>query len=358
MNACHEVKNGSGYDKGSSNNEALKCVGLDVLANVAVIANHIAGDEDRNTRNGTLQSSMKCDNNSIKIETGASESFHIRRKNLEMLEYVNHDISVVTDEMDFSDQDDVGYESVTSCPDCSKAKDISEDNHFSPVAHATTESEISNNLTNANFVTMLMDILSSKSMEDVISWLPEGNAFIVINEEEFTNMLPFCFELIKFESFVKRLYCWGFRPLGLGLKNKAFYHECFLRDFPSLCSRITKVNVTFDPIKTMEKMNIERKLKLNNLALESNSNLRFVCSAQTFEMNRYSQQRQQSQLHLQTRFAPIINGSNVTNFNSMHQYTSYADIIVKNFFDRKMNKIRSQYMKTHNRRFKRHSMGL
>merc|ERR1711862_37650 len=283
---------------------------------------------------------------------------------MESSEYENNEISVVTDEMEFSDQDEVADESDTSCPGSVETKETNEDKHVGNFDYGSIESEISSQKTNTNFATMLMDVLSSKSMENVITWLPEGNAFIVINEKEFTKyVLPICFELMKFESFVKRLFRWGFRALNrLGRRNQVFYHKFFLRDFPCLCKKISQKqnNVpSFDPLKTNIGTMINTERKLNYLALESNnSSLRLARSAQTLGMKRQIQQKQ-LQLQLLNRSAQPIIGSNVVCLNNIQPKTSYADFVVKNFFDRKITKIKSNYLQhSYTRKFRRHSMGL
>ena len=44
-----------------------------------------------------------------------------------------------------------------------------------------------------------------------VAWLPHGQAFIIINEQRFTEeILPRYFQTKKFKSFQRQLYLWGF----------------------------------------------------------------------------------------------------------------------------------------------------
>merc|ERR1719189_555247 len=57
------------------------------------------------------------------------------------------------------------------------------------------------------FPETIMDILSSH--EDTITWLPRGNAFVIIDKEKLiNNVLPLYFKHIQYRSFVTRLFRW------------------------------------------------------------------------------------------------------------------------------------------------------
>jgi len=370
MNVCLEAKNSYAHGNASSSkNEKIICVGLDVLAEVAVITNFITGDEYDHVNISNLQSTRKNGTHIMhnEIENGASEICVIERKSADVDECKNQKSSVVTD-MEFSDQDqdDVEDDRIISYAESVKTNDDAKNR---PISHSLPCVSLGNEINNSRsniFVSMLMDVLSSKSMENLITWLPEGNAFIIINEEEFTKyILPVCFELINFETFIKKLYLWGFRSMNPGQNNKAFYREYFLRDFPSLCSKISQDNVTVDPVKTIGMVNIKRKL--NYLALEDMkpnylNSVRITRTAQTFGRDCHSRQRQLQLRSHQRRSASMIHTSNAANFNNTHA-NAFADTLVKNFFDRKMNRILSQYLQTpleysNTRKSKRLSMGL
>jgi len=96
------------------------------------------------------------------------------------------------------------------------------------------------------FAEKLMDILFTKDTEDVITWFPEGESFVVLSPSQFTrDVLPRFFKEAKYESFVRKLYRWGFKRVPGSAKDTAFYHNMFLRNQPELCKRMRSCNIIF-----------------------------------------------------------------------------------------------------------------
>jgi len=94
------------------------------------------------------------------------------------------------------------------------------------------------------FAEKLMDILSTKDNEDFITWFPEGNSFTIVSKGQLErDILPKYFKEAKFQSFVRKLYRWGFRRISDSPKDTIFYHPMFLRDRPELCSRMRSCNI-------------------------------------------------------------------------------------------------------------------
>jgi len=89
------------------------------------------------------------------------------------------------------------------------------------------------------FAQKLMNVLSFEYLENIITWLPDGNAFIIINQRKFTeDLLPRYFEVDRYESFVRKLYRWGFKRVPRIAEGAVFYHRLFLRDQPHLCNKM------------------------------------------------------------------------------------------------------------------------
>mmetsp|Transcript_27655 Transcript_27655/g.45738 ORF Transcript_27655/g.45738 Transcript_27655/m.45738 type:complete len:292 (-) Transcript_27655:111-986(-) len=81
----------------------------------------------------------------------------------------------------------------------------------------------------------------SEGKENIVSWLPDGDAFKVHNVPEFVgNILPSFFKQTKYKSFQRQLNLWGFERLTSGPDKGAYYHKQFLRDDPSLCRHLTR----------------------------------------------------------------------------------------------------------------------
>jgi len=262
----------------------------------------------------------KIKKSAMRIEIEHADSERRKRSGVEMVENIN---SSIFKELEFSDY--VGFRRDTSYQPNHQTTE-----NTNLLSSTTSENPTACSQPN-NFLSMLMDVLSSTSMESVITWLPEGNAFIVLNEEEFAKyVLPVFFELLKFESFVKKLYRWGFKSVNLGSKNKVFYHEYFLRDYPNLCTKVSPCNDNSNEMLSSE-MNWQAKIMQSSL-------------------RNYQRRRSTSM---------ISTTSNITNNNAQIN-TTCADTLIKNFLDRKMNQIRSQFLlqnPSYTRKFKRHSIG-
>jgi len=94
-----------------------------------------------------------------------------------------------------------------------------------------------------NFPTRIQKILSIKEYSDVITWMPHGRAFKVLNKEELINtVIPNFFVCSKYESFTRQLTAWGFKRLyAKGPDEGCYYHEAFLRGLPQLTCFIRRL---------------------------------------------------------------------------------------------------------------------
>ena len=95
------------------------------------------------------------------------------------------------------------------------------------------------------FPMRLHAILADTSISDVVSWLPHGKAFVVLNPDVFTTqVLPRYISdgsasksstTPKYPSFTRKLNRWGFKQVSRGGDAGAFSHDLFQRDYPELC---------------------------------------------------------------------------------------------------------------------------
>lgn len=94
------------------------------------------------------------------------------------------------------------------------------------------------------FPEILMEILAHaeqhESVARIITWLPDGTAFIIFEPEVFANeVLPQFLPKCRYTSFTRKLNRWGFKQLTKGPERGAFRHELFRRDDPLLCKHMT-----------------------------------------------------------------------------------------------------------------------
>jgi len=86
------------------------------------------------------------------------------------------------------------------------------------------------------FPQRLMDMISYKGSQGIISWTMEGNAFIIMDETLLSKqLLTIFFKKTKYLSFIRKINRWGFKRVLTGENTGAFYHESFLRDQPQRC---------------------------------------------------------------------------------------------------------------------------
>jgi len=76
------------------------------------------------------------------------------------------------------------------------------------------------------FPERLFQILSTSEHEHIISWLPHGKAWRVLDEIKFEEeVIPLYFRHSKFQSFLRQVTGWGFRRVKNGSEKNSYYHE-------------------------------------------------------------------------------------------------------------------------------------
>ena len=87
-----------------------------------------------------------------------------------------------------------------------------------------------------NFAQKLFDLLQTGLHNDIIRWLPEGKAFIVLDKRRFANeILPNYFKESQYTSFTRKLSRWKFTRVSRGPYMGAYYHKNFRSDNRKLC---------------------------------------------------------------------------------------------------------------------------
>ena len=97
------------------------------------------------------------------------------------------------------------------------------------------------------FHLQLMSVLDSENFIDILRWAPDGKAFCINKHDEFeSTVLPTCFDLTKFSSFLRKLYRWGFSKSKFHStrENKAFANPNFRKGDPKTCVDITTCTYT------------------------------------------------------------------------------------------------------------------
>jgi len=89
------------------------------------------------------------------------------------------------------------------------------------------------------FPLKLMRVLSMEEYSDIITWLPNGRAFVIISPSKLVStVIPLFFKKVKYSSFLRKLARWGFQRNGSEKESGSFYHKNFQRDNEELCTKI------------------------------------------------------------------------------------------------------------------------
>ena len=80
--------------------------------------------------------------------------------------------------------------------------------------------------TKNSFPVKLHWILSNPEFEDIISWLPHGRSWHVLQPKIFTDkVIPQYFRHTRFPSFMRQVNGWGFRRVSEGGGENSYCHE-------------------------------------------------------------------------------------------------------------------------------------
>ncbi len=119
----------------------------------------------------------------------------------------------------------------------------------------------------------LMEILENESLSEIISWLPHGQAFLLINKRKFAkDVLGQYFKRSKFSSFTRKLNRWGFQRISRGPDTGAYFHPLFQRNNLRLCLQMTsngtKATNEYYPNRTQDDLQPTCEAKAPNRAAD------------------------------------------------------------------------------------------
>ena len=134
------------------------------------------------------------------------------------------------------------------------------------------------------FPEKLHAILNDNRLSSIITWLPSGKSFCILNKDAFTrNVLPRYFKESLFESFSRRLKRWGYRKVyTTGQKQIVLTHDLFQKGRLDLCkmmngrasqsSEVTGKGASSETTKIDESMIEELALAEKSLRAHRNVN--------------------------------------------------------------------------------------
>lgn len=94
------------------------------------------------------------------------------------------------------------------------------------------------------FPQRMMDILSQEKYSDIITWLPHGRGFVILQKKRFANeIMPKYFnKKSKFTSFTRKLNRWNFTRVTRGPETGAYYHPLFQKGNLRLCMQMSCIS--------------------------------------------------------------------------------------------------------------------
>lgn len=91
---------------------------------------------------------------------------------------------------------------------------------------------------------VVLDQAERDGLSKIISWLPEGDAFMVHDKDAFADsLMPEYFHSKKFKTFQRNLNLWGFRTLTKNPNKGAIFHPDFLRSNPDRCRLMKRIRI-------------------------------------------------------------------------------------------------------------------
>lgn len=90
--------------------------------------------------------------------------------------------------------------------------------------------------TGLTFPQVLFNIISNPAYSDIVTWLPNGECWVILDKDRFASqILPVFFKQSHFTSFMRRLTRWKFKRIAIGHYMGAYHHKFFQRDSRHLC---------------------------------------------------------------------------------------------------------------------------
>ena len=75
-----------------------------------------------------------------------------------------------------------------------------------------------------------MQILDNEAYSDILSWLPEGNGFVIFDKVQFEKVILSKFmKKIRYSSFTRRMNRWNFVLYNFSSNSSRYFHPQFIR---------------------------------------------------------------------------------------------------------------------------------
>lgn len=121
----------------------------------------------------------------------------------------------------------------------------------------------------------LMEILDNEDISDIISWLPHGRGFVILDKHRFADeILPNYFKVAKFSSFNRRMNRWKFTLQRKSRNISSYFHPQFIRHNISDCLKMRPISQKVVKTKKIRNPTPVLKTKPDEIMTQSNLCLR------------------------------------------------------------------------------------
>lgn len=95
------------------------------------------------------------------------------------------------------------------------------------------------------FPVKLYNILSRSDLSHIITWMPHGHSWIVLDKQAFVEqVMPEYFSQSQYASFIRQVNGWGFRRMKKGKNKGSYYNKLFLRGEQALARTMKREAVS------------------------------------------------------------------------------------------------------------------
>jgi len=104
-----------------------------------------------------------------------------------------------------------------------------------------SESEKYSKRSDAKFPMRLMQVLDNEEYDNIMTWTENGNAFLIKDRDAFVRSVLYShFKGLKYDSFIRKLYRWGFRKIHSGKNQDAFYNKNVKSRYYGHCTSLAR----------------------------------------------------------------------------------------------------------------------
>ena len=157
-----------------------------------------------------------------------------------------------------------------------------------------------------NMINWYENYEEKNSIKPPICWLPDGDGFVIKDPAAIKKYaLPRFFKTAKYESFIRKLYRWGFKRLNAENGENIYRAQNFHRDWPNLCLSL-RIQYSANEIEHQNKSSKKKIGKKYQSSKDKMSSIESICNGEkarrphtSSEINNYVQVQKEAENSLE-----------------------------------------------------------